>query len=140
MNIIPPSAIRAILDAIAAATQPLNGAVVRLFKNNLIPDQTTVLADYEEADFTGYAESSAVVWESAFTDILGQGHVLGDLKTFAQTAVTVTCTVYGWYLVNGTTLLAGNRFDVAQPMNAIGNAVNVVPSFELKGAAEPVLP
>jgi hypothetical protein len=139
-NTIPASVLRDLLDSLTVVGALLTGAVVKLYKNDITPDQTTVLADFDEADFTGYAASAAITWGAAFTDILGLTHLIGDIKTFTLSALTTVNTVYGYYITNGADLIAASRFDVAQSMTFIGAVTHVLPTFEVKEAEEPTLP
>lgn len=139
-NILPIAFLRTILNALKAASAPLDAVTIRLFSNDFQPDDASVLADFTEADFDGYLESAAVVWEDAYTDINGLAHLRGDLKVFNCTGGTTPNTIYGWYAVTTTTLKLSQRFETPIPINAAGQAVLVLPSFELASAdSDPVV-
>lgn len=130
-NILPIAFLRSILNALVATGEPLDAVTIRLFSNDFQPDDTSVLADFTQCTFDGYAESGAIVWEPAYSDVNGLAHVRGDLKVFNCTGGTTPETVYGWYAVTTTTLKASQRFETPIPINAAGQAVLVLPSFEL---------
>lgn len=103
------------LTVLSASGKYLDGAVVRLFKNNFSPNPASLLADFDEADFTGYAESAPVVWGVPYLDVDGIIKVTAGSVQYTQTGTGTTNTCYGWYLVGdpgGTEYLIGSeRFD-----------------------------
>jgi hypothetical protein len=123
---------RAILTALTAALAPWAGAIVHLFKNNFTPSPASVLADYMEADFSGYAASAAIVWNPAAFLPDGTAVVTGDAKVFGTTSpATILNTVYGWYATNagGTVLLFGRRFDNPIALNGPFQDIVVLPAY-----------
>lgn len=81
---------------------------LRLFKNNLTILDSTVLADFTQCDFTGYAAKTlaGASWTiTPGTPDAGSGEVPSyatyPVQTFTSTAVQ-TQTIYGWYIVNTT--------------------------------------
>lgn len=117
-----------------AAMGRYDGAVVRLFKNDITPDRTTVLADLTEADFAGYAASSAVVWGAVFSDENDAANVVGGSKQFqASGPVSPAQQIYGYYVTNaaGDTLYWAERFDQPKEVNGAEDAIIVVPGLKL---------
>jgi hypothetical protein len=137
MIVIPNSYRRELLNDLKAAGPPagdFNGAKVRLFKQDMDPTPDTTLAqlDAAQADFTGYAESTAIVWSNAYTNSIDQAVIVGDTKVFAATGSTTTNTIYGYYVVDsaGTKLLYAEKFETGPiPVLEVGHAVPVVPIF-----------
>lgn len=75
---------------------------LRLFKNNITPDQDTETADFTEADFTGYAEKTLT--RSGWSD---PTTVSNKARMDYSVEQIWTCsggsnTIYGYYVV-GTT-------------------------------------
>lgn len=103
------SLLRAILNVIRldianAEDGPLFGAKVALYKNSVAPTVDSVWADFEEADFTGYARSAAITWADPFNSSETLLPVMtGDAKTFLCTGDPLDNTVYGYLIVSGAT-------------------------------------
>lgn len=101
------------LNAVVTAPS-MNASKLRLFKNNLVPDNTKVLADFTEADFAGYAPISL----SGFSVPSVAAHVASSSPAPATFTITAgSQNVYGWYVTNsaGTKLLFSQR-DPAAPV------------------------
>lgn len=114
-----------------------NGAKVKLFKNEKTPSSGDVLADYTEADFTGYVESTAVTWGTPYVDEVGRAVILGDLKTFAATGSGTTNIIYGYYVVDSAeeVLLYAEKFEEPRDMDETADAIPVIPRVVLNLAA-----
>lgn len=70
--------------------------LIRLFKNNLTPDQATVVADFTQADFTGY---SIVNWNVSSPFSSGnKAHLNPVYAFFSGPTDLVPQDVYGWYV------------------------------------------
>lgn len=126
-----------LLDDSTATAGPWEGALVHLFKNDLVPAPNTVLADFTEADFDGYAASAAIVWGDPYQNELNQSTILGDAKTFTATGATTPNDIYGYYITDagGTELLLSERFAEVQPMPAAGAVTIVIPRVTIGLAA-----
>lgn len=73
-----------------------------LFKNNIYPTATTVLADIIPADFSGYA-LAAITFGGPYLDPELGGISAVAFKQFDVGApATIGNTIYGWYLLDGT--------------------------------------
>lgn len=90
------------------------GAKLHLFSNNFSPSEDSILADFTEVAYTGYA-AQTVTWSAAFYDQNGEPVSSGGALLFIQTAVTVTGIAYGAYLTDtaGAVLLGAGRLDNA---------------------------
>lgn len=95
---------------------PMNATFeLHLFKNDIVPDVNTVLTDFEEADFSGYALKTGPAAPPPFyvTDSANAVQ-LPPHAVFQLSALTIVNTVYGFYVViNGppARLLYCQRFD-----------------------------
>lgn len=56
------------LEAMIATGGALDGAVMMLFSNNVIPDEDTVIGDLTAASFSGYAVSDPLDWGAPYLD------------------------------------------------------------------------
>lgn len=124
-----------LLTAAVAEAGGLDGAKIRLFKadDELVISKSTVLADLQVADFSGYADVTAVFGTPHYTD---EGHArVSAPAQFTQNATTVTCTVGFVGIVNeaGTrlervwALPGGNRV-----MATAGEAITLIADYVLK--------
>jgi len=91
----------------------LNGAPpkVKLYKNNLTPDRDTVLGDFTEADFSGYAAETSSTWAAIGTTAHLRGYgALG--VTFNRGVGATDNDIYGYFITtaDGATLLWSERF------------------------------
>lgn len=132
-TIIRTQNLSAIEAWVAAALAPGPGSNIGLFSNDYTPVPTTVLGDLTPADFSGYAEVSAL--ESFTTSPNTDGSASSNpavIASFAQTAVTISQIVYGWYMTTGAgVLVAAGQFDTPINFNAIGVSVQFVLVFNL---------
>jgi len=102
---------------------------VRLFKNNVSIGASTVIGDFTEADFSGYANvvaGSPVV----DTDGAGRGRLTCAAVTFTCTGASPSNDIYGYYVTNSHT----NKLVWAQAwpsapvtINTAGQFLTVVP-------------
>jgi len=115
----------------------LDGAVVALYQNSPEPTSKTVWADLEEADFTGYARSAAIVWGTvAQSSQTGLPVLPADKKNFACSGGD-TQEVNGYAIIlPGTppTLLAVQPFAEPEPMEA-GGLLEIVPRMAFSADA-----
>lgn len=128
--IVPYVRSDAILDTLKGVGGELEGAIVHLFDNDIVPNIDSVIADFTEATFAGYAASTAIVWSTSFRNSLNQAQTVGDTKTFQLSALP-GATVYGYYLTVGGALRASERFAAPVPLALVGNAVVLVPTYTL---------
>lgn len=124
------SAQRAILATEIDTGGNLDSLSVMLYKNNLAPDQDTVLADLEECDFGGYARVTALAFGTPHNGPTGAAETVGAEASFVATSGTTPNTVYGWGLVKEGTpdvLIAAEAF--ADPVNIVktGDGIAVIP-------------
>lgn len=106
---------------------------IRLFQNNYTPIATTVIADFTEANFSGYA-----------SQLMGSGTVSGPdgsnrwVLTFAQRTWTKSGatgnSIYGYWVEQATpTAMWAERFAAAPiDMNTDGNSIVMTPLVTMK--------
>ena len=109
-------------------TAQLDGGKLRLYKNDIQPSPTTLIAAFTEADFTGYAAITIATWGAAFQNAIGNGQVIAPSQQFNQSGVGVTNNIYGyWYETAAGVLLWSERFAAAPvPMDATGKALVLI--------------
>jgi len=106
---------------------------IRLFQNDITITNETVLADLDEADYTGYAMQPAEGMGTAYDDAAGNVMVVYPSKVFQPSGTAVGNTVYGWYAVGETDsdwdnlLICAQRFPDPLPMNGPADAAIVQP-------------
>lgn len=114
--------------------------VCKLFQNNIVPSLNTHLADFVEADFTGYASVNVDTWSSPYLTPEGTWEISTPaLIVFNQTDTIVTNTIYGYWMENSDGgLLMAERFATPIEMDAALKALQVLPRMsiaELGGTA-----
>lgn len=119
---------KAILTAITATGGPWNGAIIGLYKNNIVPTPRTTLAELDEADFTGYTRSAAITWSAVGQNIEDQAICLSDQKVFAGTGSAVANLIYGYMVLTtgGTFLLEVVPLPEPVSINEAGDLLPIV--------------
>lgn len=126
------------LDMIAALkTAMLNLSVMKLFTNDITPSVNSLVADFTEATFTGYAPVTLTAFSAPYLTDDDQGAANSPLATFAPASpFTVGEIVHGWFVVDATgDLVMAGRFDAPQNMNASGQLLQVLVRFVLGNPA-----
>ena len=121
VGLVPNVGEKKMLEIVAGLSTPQN-LVLHLFKNDITPASTMVLADYTEATFTGYAPVtlSSANWTIA--------EAYQATATYSSSGVTFACSgttnekVYGFYLseANTSELMWSERFkgsDLSGPVH-----------------------
>lgn len=106
--------------------------ILKLYRNNLTPTNSTVLADFTETTFTGYSAKTltAGTWSSATTN--GSNKAESSYTEQAWTCGSTGDTLYGYYVTNaaGTVCLWAEKFDSARPMS-LNDVFKLTPVFTL---------
>lgn len=138
MIILPSAAKKTMLDALKVDNTtdgdgPLFGATVMLFSNDAVIGPATVKADLTEADFTGYARSTAITWGETFVDSSDDAVSVGDTKQFHCDDGVTPNTIYGYAVIDAgdTNLLYAEKFANSVGVNGADDAVIVTPRFVL---------
>lgn len=118
------------LDLLMADATSFLAAVLRLYQNNPALSGQMILADFQQADFTGYpAGGVALTWETAAINLAGLPTTRSQLAAFAaSTPILVTNTLNGWYLENPVSheVLAAGQFDAPINVTSNGQAFDVL--------------
>lgn len=108
--------------------------LLKLFKNDVTPGESTVVGDFTEADFSGYAAKTLTnsSWAAATTDGGGSSSSSYAEQTFTPTADPAQ-DIYGYYIVGATSgkLMWAERFSDAPRNVAGGDDLKVTPKFGL---------
>lgn len=109
--------------------------VLHLFKNNITPNNATILSNLTEADFAGYSAPT----------LLGGGWVTssGDPSVATYAAQTFTCsatgvaqTVYGYYLTRGGVIRWCELFPTSRLISVVGASITVNPRITLQDSGD----
>lgn len=102
----------------------LAGATLHLYKNDLVPNQNSVLADFvaNEADFTGYA-AATLTWSAAGVDGEGNYVSLSNRAYFAATDAVKPNIVAGAWLQDGAATPALIEFFAFDPQLDFSSAL-----------------
>jgi predicted alpha-1,6-mannanase (GH76 family) len=114
-------------DAVGAI---LANAHVHLFKNDYVPTPLSVVGDFTEADYTGYAHQvvASADWNSV-TLSDGSAGIVGPGLFFNPTGTAVTNVIYGYYITDSTdaTVVWAERFDAPRGLSSPGTGFVMVP-------------
>lgn len=124
MVVQPPARQRVMLSALIAGV--MAGQKCKLFQNELVCTPNTLLTDFVEADFTGYAPTD-ITWGTVGTSG-GLAIVTSDLQSFAPTDSVSPNTIYGYYVTNtaGSTLCFSENFDPPLDASTLGNLIEFI--------------
>jgi len=107
---------------------------LRLFQNNYTPLTTSVIGDFTEATFSGYAGQNIGSWAVAV--LSGSKYILtAPALTFSHSGGATGNTIYGYYIVTGGIAVAQwAERDPNGPrsMTASGDTYIITPTFSLK--------
>jgi len=113
---------------------------VRIFQNDITPDDDTVLADFTEADFIGYAPAMLISEDFSTTPGTAGNPAVSlynFVVSFTSTASQASQNCYGYYVVGRTSgdLRWCERFTDA-PYNIVNNndSFGLTPRIELNTA------
>lgn len=132
-----------LLSAITAYAASLSsGIVVHLYSNNYQPLVSSLITDFTEADYTGYAEQPITGFAAASWASQGAAIVYGDtIATFQPSGTTLTTVCYGYYVTITVSmvviLIGGEKFASAIPMASPADQINIVPGLGISDALIP---
>jgi hypothetical protein len=132
LKVVHPS-MRAMLDELA----PFYGKTLRLFQNNVNASRNSVLADFTEADFDGYAEQLPS-WNPAIQNGV-EDVALADVLTFtAGAGLAGPQTIYGYFVLddNGDLAWAETFADGPTTISMVGQELLIFPQLKLKNYGE----
>jgi hypothetical protein len=116
----------AIIEAIIAATEPLDGLKVHLATGVPTPSQDNVVGDFTEATFTG-SVAQDLVWGTPYYNPDGNAAVpMTDLQ-FICTAGTPSETIIAYYVTDsaGTVLKFWDMLPEPVPIGRVNDGVTV---------------
>jgi len=114
-------------------TTLLDGCNCHLFSNNITVSAATVLTDFTECTFTGYAEDAFTAWSSPAIQGDGSaGSTPGD-ATFTPTSGGGSGTIYGGYVTDpgDAELLWAWNYPSGGITVAMGITLHVSPLFTI---------
>lgn len=104
---------------------------LHLFSSNTTPTTSSVLADFTECTFAGYAAISMTGW-AAPSVAAHVAKMLAAVKTFTRSTTGAAQNVYGYYVTdNGSTILLWAERDPLAPIVVTneGDSYTVTPSL-----------
>jgi len=109
---------------------------VRLFKNDIIPSDGTVLGSFNQATFPGYAEKTINGGMSPpATDLDGKGSTTSGNCIWTRGVGAGSETIYGYYVVTsgGVLLWAQRRSTGGISIGVVpGQTYSVIPKYTMK--------
>jgi len=104
--------------------------VLRLYKNNVTPDEDSVFADFDEANFSGYAEEVPAFGAASIVGHKGK-IVDGAAREFIHNGGATANTIYGYYVVDDATskVLWAERFSAPQAVANNGDKITITLAF-----------
>lgn len=124
-------------DLLTAWANAITGSLihVRLFKNNIVVDETTTLGDLVEADYTGYAAqditlSSLPVVTDGYAEVPGNKATFGPFAAIFPGNSGADQTVYGCYITYNVggggdiVLWMSNCFDEQNIGSLVGRTIS----------------
>lgn len=126
MDIITNNAFAQLLttEAITAVTGILAEAEIALFQNDVVPNPALLLAAYDLADYSGYAEE-AITWGAVSVSDDGVVESIGTVGEFRPTSSVVTNAIYGGMLWNSAGALLG-AFRLENPPVGMAGVLDVL--------------
>lgn len=107
--------------------------ILKLFRNDYTPDQTTAAGSLTEANFTNYAAVTLTRsgWNSAVT-VSNKAESSYGSAAQSWTCGTTGNTIYGYWVTGATSsaVLWAERFAVSRVL-ASGDVLNLTPKFTL---------
>lgn len=112
-------------------TTLLDGCNCHLFSNNITVSPATVLTDFVECTFAGYAESAFTAWSSPAIDGDGAAASTPSNAAFTPTSGGGSGTIYGGYVTDpgDSELLWTWNYPTGGITVAIGITLYVSPNF-----------
>lgn len=106
-------------------------AKIHLYKNSVNPSKTSILADFEEATYTGYLAQAIGTFGAPYVAVDGKAHITAPGLQFQPTDAVDPNTIFGAFWTNtaGTILLAAVRFDEPVALNDATTGLVYKPDF-----------
>lgn len=113
----------------------LQYAWLRLFKNDIDPNEDTVVGDFSEADYSGYSPfdlSASGVWSIPAINASGKMQTVFPELTFAHSGGGTSNDIYGYFVYDlaGGALIYSERFtDAPYAMDVPADQINIALRF-----------
>jgi len=106
---------------------------MHLFKNNYSPVETSVLGDFTESTFPGYAAGLSAWNTAAFLNGSGKAEIDADSATVFTCSGSASESAYGYYVMDptDTELLWAERFASPVVISTAGDFVSVLARFTM---------
>lgn len=122
-----------IRDKLERARAAWNTTALRLhlFKSNTTPTTSTVIGDFTEADFPGYAAVDIITWAAA-TVAAHVATIAAALRTFTRSTTGAVQNIYGYYVTNNAnTILWWSERDpnAPIPLTNAGDSYTITPQL-----------
>ena len=124
---------RKMLDVVA----PFHGKTLKLFQNNHVASRNSVLADFTEADFDGYAPQTPV-WGASIQNGV-EDVALAPVATFtAGAGLAGPQTIYGYYFLDDDGDYSWGETFTGGPTTVaiVGQEVKIYPQLKFKNYRE----
>lgn len=105
---------------------------MQLYQNNYTPVQGSTLADFVEADFSGYTGPQAIIGWSTPTIVSGHAKSLANMIQWTFGGGVTTNNIYGYYVISNTSgqLVFAERDPGAPKLMQPGSPpYQVIPAF-----------
>lgn len=133
------SLVELLVGVLAMKTGEYDGAKVCLFKDDIIPNQDTLLADLEaaKATFSGYAEVTVAAFLAPFRDTTGNVYLGAPTCAFTHSGGATDNVIHGWYIKDaaGVVYLGAGRFADAKSVTPSNTTVLVDPFLVIPAQA-----
>lgn len=118
---------------LAQLLELLGSLTIHCYKNDLDPDGFTLLDDFEESTFPGYAPLDLTTWGSPYLNGDYQAETDAGLYVWTVSAVPTPEPLYGYYCTTGGTYLVHSerRADGPVLISAAGQQFTVDVKFLL---------
>lgn len=124
-----------VLNQLSAWATANNFMELRLFKNDFIPAVDSVIGDFVEANFSGYAAVILNSWVNIFGEPDGKRGIQDDPHTFVCNSLSSLNEIYGYYIVNndeGRLMFAQRADGDPVPIEGVGDSYTVKPRIYAK--------
>jgi hypothetical protein len=127
-------------DGVSAAASAIRGTwnttpvKVHLYKNDVTPTTSSVLGDFTESDFAGYAAQNASSWSAPVVSA-HIATITAAALTYTRSSTGTAQNAYGYYITDsGSTLLyAAERFATApRVLTNNGDSETVTPKVNVR--------
>jgi hypothetical protein len=130
-NVFPNLGKAAALEVLLASPTVFT---LHLYKNSLVIDRDTILADLDEADFDGYSEEDISTWGTIYIDPVDNAATSdADETIFLCASSSTPNIIYGAYFTDQIgDLWWIDEFSAPQVMGDSGNTFGYSPQFKVE--------